>query len=377
MTTSGPPAHWVSSDLLGRLVTLRRALHRRPELSWEERETAARIASELSSLGVPFRSVAAGTGVIAELPGPRGVPAVALRADLDALPIAEATGLSFQSERPGIMHACGHDLHAAMLIGAAALLTDEHSLPAPVRLLFQPAEEIAAGARAMIDLGAVEGVGMIFGGHVDVRYPVGHIAIHEGTVNASTDEFTIELSGPGGHAARPEESVDPIVAAAALVLELQALVEHLARPGHPAIVSVGQIHGGTASNILASSVRLDGTLRAHSATVFEKQRTVLAPRRASTSRPISARERQSSSTKAPRSRCAAKRGQRPSDRANCARSTAPTWGGKISAGISSACREPSCALAPSRTTATWAPPTLRVSTQTSVSWRSALASLLS
>jgi hippurate hydrolase len=247
------------------MVELRRALHRHPELSWQEKATSDLVATTLASLGLTPRTGIAGTGVLADLPGPSAVPLVALRADMDALPIQEATGLSFQSECAGVMHACGHDLHVATLLGATMLLTREQALPAPVRLIFQPAEEVGTGALAVIEHGALERVGMVFGAHVDLRHDPGQIVIHEGTVNASTDEFSVTLSGPGGHAARPHESVDPIVAAGFLLTELQSLVSRRVPPSEPAVVTVGRIEGGTAPNILASRLRLDGTLRAHTA----------------------------------------------------------------------------------------------------------------
>ncbi|MDH3458182.1 MAG: M20 family metallopeptidase [Gemmatimonadota bacterium] len=263
MTGPASPTSWVPKDVYHRVVELRRALHRHPELSWQEQATSDLVVTTLSSLGLSPRTGIAGTGVLADLPGISKGPLVALRADMDALPIQEATGLPFQSEHAGVMHACGHDLHMATLLGAAMLLTREKALPTPVRFIFQPAEETGAGARELIEHGALEHVGMIFGAHVDLRHDPGQIVVHEGTVNASTDEFTITLSGPGGHAARPHESVDPIVAAGFLLTELQSLVSRRLPPSEPAVVTVGRIEGGTAPNILASRLRLDGTLRAH------------------------------------------------------------------------------------------------------------------
>ena len=183
--------------------------------------------------------------MIADIPGTSGVPCVVLRADIDALPIQEETGLEFSSIRPGVMHACGHDGHTAMVLGAAAMLREEPSLPAPVRILFQPAEEIGLGATAMINEGALNNAAIIFGGHLDRHYPTGTIAIDEGSVNASTDTFTIEIFGQGAHGARPHESIDAVVVASLMVMALQTIVSREVDPAHPSVVSVGLLQAGT------------------------------------------------------------------------------------------------------------------------------------
>lgn len=253
---------------LAHLVEIRRDLHRHPELSWREERTADRVCHELEALGVAYRRVA-GTGVVADLPGPDGVPLVALRADLDALPITEETGLPFASVEDGVMHACGHDGHTTMLLGAARLLVDVADRPAPVRLIFQPAEEEGTGAPAMIEHGVLDGVGVIFGGHIDRLYAAGEMVVQEGPINASTDEFTMELSGPGGHGARPHESVDPIVAGSAVVTALQAIPAREIDPAQAAVVSVGMFRAGSAPNVIASKAVLQGTLRAQDPQVRE------------------------------------------------------------------------------------------------------------
>ena len=163
-------AQVLALPLYSRLVALRRDLHQHPELSWQERRTADQICRFLDELGVAYRRDVASTGIIAEIPGAGDGPCVALRADTDALPVFEETGLPFASETPGLMHACGHDAHTAMLLGAASLLSQDRELPAPVRLIFQPAEERGEGAAAMVAAGALENVAMIFGGHVDRHF---------------------------------------------------------------------------------------------------------------------------------------------------------------------------------------------------------------
>ncbi len=251
----------VSLDLYQRMVDLRRDLHQHPELSWQENRTAAKVCEFLDSLGVAYQSGVAGTGIVAELPGRRPGPVLALRADLDALPIHEETGLSFSSRVEGVMHACGHDGHTSMLLGAAALLAQE-SLPVPVRLIFQPAEEGGDGALAMVKAGALQDVAMIFGGHLDRHYDVGTIAVTEGPVNASSDRFTVQITGRGGHAARPHETVDAVVVGALLVIAIQTIVSREVNPAHPSVVTVGRFDAGTAANVIAGRATLEGTIRA-------------------------------------------------------------------------------------------------------------------
>jgi len=252
----------VDNELFERIVALRRDLHRHPELAWNETRTATKVCETLDALGIPYRSGVAGTGVVADLEGAaRGAP-VALRADMDALPITEETALEYASDTDGAMHACGHDGHTAMLLGAAELLKRDGELPCPVRLIFQPAEETGTGAPAMMEEGALDDVRLVFGGHLDAAYDTGEIVVHQGAVNASTDEFVIELAGPGGHAARPHETVDPIVAGSLVVSALQTIVARAVEPSQAAVVSVGQFDAGTASNVIASRARLRGTLRA-------------------------------------------------------------------------------------------------------------------
>ena len=249
-------------DLFHQLVEVRRTLHQYPELSGEETQTAQTIMNALKEFGIESYSHVAHTGIIADLPGTPGVPQVILRADIDALPIEEETGLDFSSRHKGIMHACGHDGHTAMILGAAVLLQKESSLPAPVRLLFQPAEEIGTGASAVINGRALETAGLIFGGHLDRHYPTGTIAVSEGSVNASTDTFTVEIIGQGAHGARPHESIDAVIVASLMVMALQTIVSREVDPAHPSVVSVGLLQAGTAANVIAGRAKLEGTIRA-------------------------------------------------------------------------------------------------------------------
>ena len=252
----------ISEPLQHRLVQLRRVLHEYPELSGQEQNTAAVISKFLEGLSIAHRNGLAGHGVLADIPGPSGVPCVVLRADIDALPIQEETGLEFASVHDGVMHACGHDGHTAMLLGAAALLSEDKDLPAPVRLIFQPAEEKGTGALAMVQAGVLDGAGMIFGGHLDRHYPPGTIVVSEGPVNASTDNFTIEIIGQGAHGARPHEGIDAVVVGSLMIMALQTIVSREVDPARPSVVSVGQFHAGTAPNVIGGQARLDGTVRA-------------------------------------------------------------------------------------------------------------------
>ena len=252
----------IAPELYDRLVALRRELHQYPELSWQEARTAAVISRFLHDCGIHHRTNIAGHGVVADMPGKTGVPCVVLRADTDALPIQEETGLEFASVHKGVMHACGHDGHTTMLLGAAALLSQENDLPAPVRLIFQPAEEQGTGAIAMIKEGALDGAGLIFGGHLDRHYRPGTIVVSEGPVNASSDNFAIEIIGQGAHGARPHESIDAVVVGSLMIMALQTIVSREVDPARPSVVSVGQFHAGTAPNVIAGQAKLEGTVRA-------------------------------------------------------------------------------------------------------------------
>ncbi|HET7632909.1 MAG TPA: M20 family metallopeptidase [Gemmatimonadaceae bacterium] len=244
------------------LLALRRDLHAHPELAFHEHGTAARLRAALERIpGVEIQAVA-GTGLVARVAGrEHAAPVVAVRGDIDALPIQEATGLSYASTNAGVMHACGHDVHATWAVAAAQLLAAEPAA-GDVLIVLQPAEETGQGALAVLESGALDGVSCIFGGHVDRRFDVGKVVADAGPLAASTDRFTITMQGHGAHAARPHEAADPIVGAAALVSALQTIVSRRLNPAVPGVVTVATIHAGTASNVIPDDAVLTGTVRA-------------------------------------------------------------------------------------------------------------------
>jgi amidohydrolase len=251
-----------SPALSDQLVALRRAIHQQPELAFAEIATAERLSDALASLGVRDINRVGKTGIVARVRGrDSSAPTVAVRGDIDALPIHEATGLSFASTTPNVMHACGHDVHATWALGAAALLA---STPADgdVLIVLQPAEEVGKGALAILDSGALRDVRAIFGGHVDRRFDVGDVVADEGPLAASADTFEIELIGKGAHAARPHEARDAIVAAAAVISALQTIVARRLNPATPGVVTIGTVHAGSASNVIPERAVLSGTVRA-------------------------------------------------------------------------------------------------------------------
>ena len=263
------------TDLRHLLTELRHDLHRHPELALQEARTVERLEFELAKLDLDSLERVAGTGLVARIPGrDRNAKPVAIRGDIDALPILEETGAAFASVNDGVMHACGHDLHAAWTVGAANLLAADQP-PGDVVVLLQPAEETAEGAPAMIQAGAIDGVAAIFGAHIDMRFDVGTVVAQSGNVAASADEFEIVLLGRGSHAARPHEGNDPVVAAAALITSLQTIVARKVAPGIPAVVTVGTIQAGTATNVIAESARLTGTVRAADPDTRERIHTEL------------------------------------------------------------------------------------------------------
>ena len=244
------------------LIAIRRDLHAHPELAFEEVRTAGVVAAELSRLGIVHRTGIAKTGVVAEIAGGRPGPTLLIRADMDALPIHEETGLPFASTIDGKMHACGHDLHTTTLIGVAAVLKDlAPHLSGTVRLVFQPAEEALGGAKRMVAEGAAEGATMAIGFHNHPDMPVGRFGFCRGATLAAADRFDLVIHGKSGHAAHPYAAVDPIVAGAHFVSQAQTVVSREVRPLHPAVVTIGVFHGGTAPNIIPERVALRGTVR--------------------------------------------------------------------------------------------------------------------
>ncbi len=251
------------------LSAMRRHYHAHPELSFEERETAAAIAHRLRELGLETRDHVGGEGVVGILRGTAGDGAgrtLLIRADIDALPIEEISDAEYRSQVPGVMHACGHDGHIAIALTLAEILAERRDqLRGNVVFAFQPAEERAAGASKMIDEGVLDDpkVDVVIGLHLWATYPVGKIAVQPGAVMASADELILRVRGKGGHGAVPHEAVDPIVAAAQIVVAAQTLISREVSPFHPAVLTWGAISGGTAFNIIADEVELRGTLRTY------------------------------------------------------------------------------------------------------------------
>lgn len=247
-------------------VQIRRDLHRIPETAFEEHKTAAYIARTLKEWGFEPKTGVGRTGVTALLKGKGGPgPTLAIRADIDALAVPEATGLTFASEHPGFMHACGHDSHMAMALGAALVLSKiRDQLPGDVLFIFQPSEEQPTGAGAMIEDGVFDQVRpeAIIALHNWPNLPMGQLAFRSGPVTGSVDRFTVKVKGKGGHGAIPHETIDPIVAASHCVVALQTVVSRLNNPVKPLVVTVGAIHAGTSFNVIPDEAVMTGTVRA-------------------------------------------------------------------------------------------------------------------
>ncbi|HSU06943.1 MAG TPA: M20 family metallopeptidase [Acetobacteraceae bacterium] len=246
------------------LIEIRRDIHAHPELGFEEVRTSGVVTGELTRLGIAHRTGIGKTGVVGLIEGGRPGPVLAIRADMDALPIQENTGLPFASTVPGLMHACGHDIHTTTLLGVAAVLKDlAPQLAGSVKLVFQPAEEGVGGMRAMIADGVMDGpkVDYALGFHNHPDMPVGTFGFVRGACLAASDRFEITVHGKSGHAAYPHTTIDPIVAAASLILQLQTVVSREVPPTRPAVVTVGAINGGATHNIIPDSVLIKGTVR--------------------------------------------------------------------------------------------------------------------
>lgn len=249
-------------------IAIRRHLHANPELSGEEEQTAAFIAKTLSRLGISFRQKVGGHGIVADIPGQNpDKGCVALRADMDALPITEENAVSYKSRHHGVMHACGHDAHSAALLGVARILTQhQNQFEGTVKLLFQPSEErYPGGAQGMIAEGALENPQpkMIIGAHASPELPAGTVGIRPGPFMASTDEVYLTVNGKGGHAATPHLNTDPVVMAASILMALQQVASRLAPPDIPTLLSFGRFIANGQMNVIPDQVSLDGTFRTY------------------------------------------------------------------------------------------------------------------
>jgi amidohydrolase len=258
-----PRIKHLTKTLTPRLIEIRRHLHSHPELSGQEQQTSAYVAGVLSSSGLQVQQQVGKMGVVGEVQGQGSDPRLlAIRTDMDALPIHEQTGLDFASKQPGVMHACGHDVHTTVGLGTAMVLADlAEELAGNVRFLFQPAEEIAQGARWMVDDGVMEQVNAILSLHVFPSIPAGSIAVRYGALTAAADDLEITIIGESGHGARPHEAIDAIWIAAQVITTLQQAISRTQNPLRPVVLTIGQISGGRAPNVIADQVQLRGTVR--------------------------------------------------------------------------------------------------------------------
>ncbi|WP_379144760.1 amidohydrolase [Paenibacillus sp. sgz500992] len=255
--------HKIDQALASQLIEVRRNLHREPELAYEEFRTTKKLREWLTSANIHILDLPLETGLIAEI-GQGDGPVVAIRCDIDALPIEEQTELPFSSEIPGKMHACGHDFHTATILGAALLLKERESeLPGRVRVLFQPAEETGHGAEGVLASGGLKDVAAIFGLHNSPDLPTGSFGTRSGALTAGVDRFEITVKGVGAHAATPEKGVDSIVTAAQIVTMLQTVVSRQNNTLEPIVLSVTRINGGFTWNVLPEKVELEGTVRTY------------------------------------------------------------------------------------------------------------------
>lgn len=253
----------IAQDFAPRLIEIRRHIHAHPELSGEEYQTSAYIAGVLSSCGLSVQESVGKTGVVGELKGlGSDRRTLAIRTDMDALPIQEHPKLDYASCNQGIMHACGHDVHSTLGLGTAMVLSQlSVSLPGNVRFLFQPAEEIAQGAKWMVKAGVMEGVDAIYGVHVFPSIPARQVGIRYGALTSAADELEIVIQGESGHGARPHEAIDAIWIAAQVITTLQQAISRTQNPLHPIVLSIGKMEGGRAHNVIADHVKMVGTVR--------------------------------------------------------------------------------------------------------------------
>lgn len=251
-------------EVFAEAVAFRRDLHRHPELSEEENETADKICARLSALGIPFERDIAGHGVCATITGKNPDRAVAIRADIDALPLTEQTDVPFKSQNIGVMHGCGHDMHTAILLGAAKILNEmKEQLPGGVKLLFQPSEETIGGAKQMIDAGCLENpkVDSVLGLHVETSVDAGCVQFTPGPMNAASCEFYVTVTGKSCHGAHPSDGVDSLLTACSMVTALQSVITRRIDPAEAALITVGQFHSGTKNNIVSGETKFSGIIR--------------------------------------------------------------------------------------------------------------------
>ncbi len=263
--------HWINPEIVrsqiadrqADLVTWRRRFHQHPELGFQEQETAAFISSQLTNWGIEHRTAVAQTGIVAVIPGQRPGPVLAIRADMDALPIQEENEVPYRSQLPGKMHACGHDGHTAILLGVAAYLSEHNDFAGTVKLIFQPAEEGPGGAKPMIEAGALTEptVDGMIGLHLWNQLPLGTIGVRSGPLMAAVELFEIEIQGKGGHGAIPQQTVDAIVVAAQVITALQTIVARNIDPIESAVVTIGVVQAGKTYNVIADRAILKGTVR--------------------------------------------------------------------------------------------------------------------
>ena len=252
------------------VVEMRRDFHRNPEPSFEEFRTTDRIAEELDKMGIPYRRFEP-SGLVGDIVGGKPGKCIFLRADIDALSVKEESGVEFASEREGFMHACGHDTHAAMLLGAAKVLNSiKDELCGTVKVLFQPAEELAMGAKHIIAQGAIEGADAGFGMHIFAQQPVGQLGITSGVIYPAADYYKLDVHGVTSHGALPDEGVDATVAAAAIVMNLQTISSREFSPLEPVVVTVGTLHSGQRFNVISNHAELEGTVRLFNEELHQK-----------------------------------------------------------------------------------------------------------
>lgn len=271
-----------AKDIEDKIISIRRKIHMNPELSYHEEKTAKLVSETLRSMGVSVKTKVGGTGVVGLLEGRMPGRVVALRADMDALPLEELSDVDFRSQAKGVMHACGHDAHVAMLLGAAMLLAKHRAeLRGTVKLLFQPAEEAGergGGAKPMIEDGAMENprADYVFGLHIFENYPSRTFALREGALMAASGTFRIRIIGRGGHGSAPHQTVDPVYVAAQVITDLQSIRSRMIDPVEPFVISVCSIHSGTKSNIIPDEAILEGTMRTVSESTNRKVKALIS-----------------------------------------------------------------------------------------------------